>query len=194
MVGKVGSSVVDRMRIPAGVVTRSLVVVRPVEGHVSVHDARTELAVVAMQWGDVLMRFTSAAQVWEVLAAFVAAREALRGVEGTVPADYRGSDGWPWLSVLSVTWTRPPEWSVVSQERLDAQQHRTVHWVDVHMGPVLWRVVDWAGYEAALALLRNVHRTAVAVFADGGKFRTDPAKLDAFSEAPCNGQRLRAGA
>jgi len=31
------------------------------------------------------------------------------------------------------------------------------------MGPLLWRVLDWAGYEAALTLLRNVHRTAVAV-------------------------------
>ncbi|WP_255564785.1 hypothetical protein [Candidatus Mycobacterium methanotrophicum] len=61
-------------------------------------------------------------------------------------------------------------------------------------GAVGWRVVDWAGYEAALVLLRNVHRTAVAVFADGGKFRTDPSKLDAFSEAPRNGQGLRAGA
>ena len=36
--------------------------------------------------------------------------------------------------------------------------------------------------EAALALLRNVHRTAVAVFTDGGKFRTDPSKVDAFTE------------
>lgn len=43
----VGSSrVVDRMRIPAGVVTHSLVVVRPVAGRVSVQDARTEFAVV----------------------------------------------------------------------------------------------------------------------------------------------------
>ena len=50
------------------------------------------------------------------------------------------------------------------------------------MGPVQWRVVDWAGYESALTLLRNVHRTAVAVFPDGGKFRVDPSKVDAFTE------------
>ncbi|MFW0154135.1 hypothetical protein ACNUDN_30710 [Mycobacterium sp. smrl_JER01] len=177
------SSAADRMRIPAGVVTRSLVVVRPIEGHVSVHDARTDLAVVSLQWGDVFMRFTSAAQVSALLAAFGAVREALRGVDGAVPVDpVVGASEWPWMSVLSVTWTRPPEWSVVAQSRFDARQRRTLHWVDVHMGPVLWRVVDWAGYEAALVLLRNLHRTAVAVFRDGGKFRSDPSKVDAFTE------------
>lgn len=183
MSGVVGSSAADRLRVPAGVVTRSLVVVRPVEGHVSVQDARTDLAVVSLQWGDVFMRFTSAAQVAALLAAFGAVRESLRGVDGVVPVDQVvGVSEWPWLSVLSVTWTRPPDWSVVAQSRFDARQRRTLHWVDVHMGPVLWRVVDWAGYEAALMLLRNVHRTAVAVFRDGGKFRSDPSRLDAFTE------------
>jgi hypothetical protein len=64
---------------------------------------------------------------------------------------------------MSVTWTRPPDWSVVNQSSYDERRRRRLYWVDVHMGPVQWRVVDWAGYEAALTLLRNVHRTAVAV-------------------------------
>jgi len=174
------SRVVDRMRIPAGVVTHSMVVVRPVKGHVSVQDARTEFAAVMVHWGEVFMRFTSAAQVHAVLEAFGAARAGLRGAQGTVPSSPAVGDAeWPWVSTLSVTWTRPPEWSVVPQERWDAVQRRTVHWVDVHMGPVLWRVVDWAGYEAALELLRNVHRTSVACFIDGGKFRADPSKAGA---------------
>lgn len=188
MSGVVGPPVVERMRIPAGVVTRSLVVVRPLEGHVSVHDARTDLAVVSVQWGDVFLRFTSAAQVSAMLAAFGAVRAALRGVDGSVPTE-RVAGEWPWVSVLSVTWSRPPEWSVVSQSRFDERQRRTVYWVDVHMGPVLWRIVDWAGYEAALTLLRNVHRTAVAVFPDGGKFRSDPSKADAFTETVTVGAR-----
>lgn len=178
MTAVVESPVVDRMRIPAGVVTRSLIVVRPVDGHVSVHEARSDLAEVTMQWGDVFMRFTSAAQVSAVLAAFGAVREALRGAEGVVPAVQGGGEEWPWMTVLSVTWTRPPDWTVVPQSRFDERQRRTVHWADVHMGPVLWRVVDWAGYEAALTLLRNVHKTAVAVFPDGGKFRADPSRAD----------------
>jgi len=45
------------------------------------------------------------------------------------------------------------------------------------MGPLLWRVVDWAGYEAALMLLRNVQRTAVAVFVDRGRFWADPSRV-----------------
>lgn len=177
-----GSRVVERMPIPAGLVTRTLVVVRPVAGHVSVHDARTDLAVVSVQWGDIFMRFTSAAQVSAVLAAFGAVREALRGAVGTASLDTVSGGDWAGVSVVSVTWTRPPEWSVVNQSSYDERRRKTVHWVDVHMGPVQWRVVDWAGYEAAMTLLRNVHRTAVAVFTDGGKFRTDPSKVDAFTE------------
>ncbi|MCV7256765.1 hypothetical protein H7J86_31775 [Mycobacterium hackensackense] len=171
------------MSIPAGLVTRTMVLVRPVEGHVSVQDARTDLAVVALQWGDIFMRFTSAAQVSAVLAAFGAVREALRGAAGSATLKAVGADEWPGVSVVSVTWTRPPEWSVVNQSRYDQRRRCTVHWVDVHMGPVQWRVVDWAGYEAALTLLRNVHRTAVAVFPDGAKFRSDPSKVDAFTES-----------
>lgn len=177
-----GSRVVDRMPIPAGLVTRTMVVVRPVAGHVSVQDARTDLAVVSVQWGDIFMRFTSAAQVAAVLAAFGAVREALRGVAGNATLEAVRGDKWPGVSVVSVTWTRPPEWSVANQSSYDERRRRTVHWVDVHMGPVQWRVVDWAGYEAALTLLRNVHRTAVTVFLDGPKFRADPSKADAFTE------------
>lgn len=177
-----GSRVVDRMTVPSGLVTRTMVVVRPLAGHVSVSNARTDLAVVSVQWGDIFMRFTSAAQVSAVLAAFGAVREALRGAAGTVPLEAVSGEEWPGVSTVSVTWTRPPDWSVVNQTAYDERRRRTLHYVDVHMGPIQWRVVDWAGYEAAMTLLRNVHRTAVAVFTDGGRFRTDPSKLDAFTE------------
>ncbi|SPX94946.1 Uncharacterised protein [Mycobacterium xenopi] len=177
-----GSRVVERMPIPAGVVTRTLVVVRPVAGHVSVSEARSDLAVVSVQWGEIFMRFTSAAQVSAVLAAFGAVRESLRGVAGSARLEMVNREAWPGVSVVSVTWMRPPEWSVVAQSGYDERRRTTAHWVDVHMGPILWRVVDWAGYESAMTLLRNVHRTAVAVFSDGGKFRADPSKVDAFSE------------
>ena len=182
-----GSRVVERMPIPAGLVTRTMVLVRPVAGHVSVQDARTDLAVVSVQWGDIFMRFTSAAQVSAVLAAFGAVRESLRGAAGSATLEAVRGDEWPGVSVVSVTWTRPPEWSVVNQACYDERRRRTVCWVDVHMGPVQWRVVDWAGSEAALTLLRNVHRTAVAVFPDGPKFRADPSKTDSFTETALKG-------
>ena len=113
--------------------------------------------------------------------------DALKHIKGAYSLvasskDMVSGDAWPGVSVVSVTWTRPPEWSVVPQSGYDERRRRTLHYVDVHMGPVQWRVVDWAGYEAALTLLRNVHRTAVAVFTDGGKFRADPSKVDAFTE------------
>jgi len=62
------------------------------------------------------------------------------------------------------------------------------------MGPVLWRVVDWAGYEAALMLLRNVQRTAVAVFVDGGRFWADPSRVGRveLKAAPASSAAARA--
>lgn len=72
---------------------------------------------------------------------------------------------------------------MVSQSKYDAAQRRTIHWVDVYMGPVQWRFVDWAGYEAAMTLMRNAHRAAVAVFDDGAQFSADPSRVDAFTAA-----------
>lgn len=167
----------------AGLVTKTLVVVPATDGHITVNDAGTSAATLSVQWGDVLMRFTSAAQVSEVLAAFGAVREAMRGVDGTFPSTSETADSWPWLSIVTVAWSRPPGWSVVSQSKYVAPQRRTVHWVDVHMGPVQWRFVDWAGYEAALSLMRNAHRAAVAVFDDGPAFLTDPSRVDVLTDA-----------
>jgi hypothetical protein len=50
------------------------------------------------------------------------------------------------------------------------------------MGPLLWRITDHTGYHSTLTLLRNAHRTAVTVFPDGPKHRTDPSKTDAFDQ------------
>jgi len=165
----------------SAVVTRTMVMVRVQEGHVSVSDARTNKSTMTVTWGDVIMRFTSAAQVHAMLAAFAAVRAALRGIPGNVPTR-TDPDGNPWLSVVSIAWLETPTWVVVPQSRYDEKRRTTAHYVDIHMGPVLWRIVDWAGYESALALLRNAHRTAVAVFSDGGKFRTDPTTIDVISE------------
>ncbi|MDX1886926.1 hypothetical protein [Mycolicibacterium sp. 120270] len=164
------------MRVPAGVVTRTLVMVRPLPGHVSVEDARTERTVLSVQWGEVLMRFTSAEQVWTVLEAFGAVRQALRGAVGTEVLDGGCTELWPGFSAVSVTWTRAPEWSVAVQEDYDELRRRRVCWVDVVMGPVVWRVVDWAGFEAGLVLWRNALRTAVGVFVGGGRWRCDPSR------------------
>lgn len=176
----------------AGVVTKTLVVVPAIEGHISVSDAGTAMAALSVQWGDVLMRFTSAAQVTEVLAAFGAVREAMRGVDGALVTAAGDGRPWPWVSVVSVAWMQPPGWSVVSQSKYDAAQRRTIYWVDVYMGPVQWRFVDWAGYEAAMTLMRNAHRAAVAVFDDGAQFSTDPSRMDAFAAAGIPDMHARA--
>ena len=63
------------------------------------------------------------------------------------------------------------------------EQRRTVHWVDLHMGPITWRVTDRVGYDTLMDELRRVHRAAVGVFLDGGRYRRDPSKiLDSFDD------------
>lgn len=136
-----------------------------------------------VHWGEVFLRFRSAAQVYAVLEAFGAVCGGLRGVRGAVPSGSAVGDvGWPWVSVLSVTCSRLLGWCVVCEVRWGVVRWgvvrgRVVRWVGVGMGPVLWWVVGWAGYGVALELLRNVLRASVACFLDGGRFRLDPSKV-----------------
>ncbi|NKZ70023.1 hypothetical protein GTA09_09150 [Rhodococcus hoagii] len=63
--------------------------------------------------------------------------------------------------------------------RYSDAQRRTIYWADVHMGPVTWRIIDHVGYSSLISALRTAHKTAVAAFPDGAKYRKDPTKVDA---------------
>lgn len=52
---------------------------------------------------------------------------------------------------------------MVPHTRYSPEQRRNVHWVDLHMGPLTWRIVDRVGYDTMMEEFRRVHRTAVAV-------------------------------
>ena len=80
-------------------------------------------------------------------------------------------------------WLDSPEHTAVPHHRYSSEQRRTIHWVDLHMGPVTWRITDRIGYDTLMAELRRVHRAAVGVFLDGSRYRRDPAKLlDVFDD------------
>ena len=167
-----------------GIVTHTVAVIAGTHQHdISVYAARTSSAYLVCRLGHMSMTFHDAATVCTVANAFAAVRAAAMGIPGTMPAATSPPEAQFAAQAFAITWTHPPSYQVVRHSRLDERIGRTRWWVDVHMGPVTWRVLDRAGLDAILDTMRAVHRTAVAVFLDGGKYRADPTKLpDAFDD------------
>ena len=166
---------------PEAIVTHTTARIRGLQnGHVSVSFARTNEAVLTLVWGGIVLRYLSADAAQGVLEGFVAARSLLIGLDNTAPiaptpAAEVEAYGRP---TVELTWIRRPGYAVVHHNAYSKTHQRTVHWVDLHMGPVTWQILDHVGFNGALEVLRNAHRTAVAVFLDGGKYRTDPTRDD----------------
>ena len=148
------------------------------DGRISVSFARTPEAFVSLAWGGVGMRFLNANAAQGVLEGFAAVRAHLMGVEYESPLPPDGADqGYAQPSVM-LSWERRTPYAVIRRDAFSQPRQRTVRWVDLHMGPILWQIVDRAGYDSVVGILRDVHRTAVAVCLDGGKYRADPTKDD----------------
>jgi hypothetical protein len=65
-------------------------------------------------------------------------------------------------------------YAVVPQTGTARTGDRAIHWVDLHTGPITWQIRDQIGLRSAVALLKHVHTTAVAVFLDGPAHAEDP--------------------
>jgi hypothetical protein len=68
------------------------------------------------------------------------------------------------VPTVAIDWTRRPAYAVVPRQELSRDRSRLIRWLDLHMGPVTFQVLDQAGCRGAVALLRAAHRTAVKVF------------------------------
>ncbi|QCB51823.1 hypothetical protein E5720_17465 [Rhodococcus sp. PAMC28707] len=168
----------------AGIITHTTAIITgPQNATITVTAAATDEAQMIVALGHVMMTFLSAEAVCDVIAGFATVRAALIGADGQSP--YPSQPGGEFgAAAISVLWLGGPEHSVVPNSHYSVEQRRTVHWVDLHMGPITWRVTDRVGYDTLMEEFRRVHRTAVGVFLDGGRFRRDPSKiLDAFDEA-----------
>lgn len=166
--------------VPAAIVIHTTARVQGVQtGHVSVNFARTQQAVVTLMWGGILLRFVSAEAAQGVLEGFAAARAALSRLDNNVAAQAPAQGCVEFASqTMELTWTRRATYAVVPQSRYSERLRRTVHWVDLHMGPVTWQIIDHVGFQSAIDILRTAHKTAVGVCLDGGKFRSDPTRSD----------------
>lgn len=165
---------------PAGIVTHTTAVVAGEQhAEIAVYAARTAQARMTVTIGYLMMTFTSAETAQKVLEGFAAARAALMGLDNLAPAPAAPGSDFA-RNVLSITWIYPPTYAIVRGNRYSEAERRNIRWVDLHMGPITWRIADHTGYHGLLEQLHTAHKTAAATFLDGPKFRKDPTKVDAF--------------
>lgn len=166
-----------------GIVTHTTVLVAgPQQATITATSAATDEAQMIVALGHVMMTFRSAETVSAVITGFATVRAALAGADGQAPHPAQPGAEFG-AAAISVLWLDSPEHTAVPHHRYSSEQRRTIHWVDLHMGPVTWRITDRIGYDTLMAELRRVHRAAVGVFLDGSRYRRDPAKLlDVFDD------------
>ena len=66
----------------------------------------------------------------------------------------------------------------MAKNTVPPDRSRTVHWTDIYMGPITFQILDRAAFHSATQLLRDAHRTAIAVCLDGPQFSADPTGDD----------------
>ncbi|NUS42905.1 MAG: hypothetical protein HOQ24_04325 [Mycobacteriaceae bacterium] len=148
------------------------------QAEISVRFARTQEAFVTLDWGKVLVCFKSADAAQGVLEGFAGARGHMMGVDYELPMPPSIERG-QWVnSTVQLTWERRLNYTAERREVYSERQRRTLRWVDLQMGPVTWQLLDRVGYDSAIDILRETHRTAVAVCLDGAVHRADPTRDD----------------
>ena len=98
-----------------------------------------------------------------MLEGFVTARSAMVLIPRQIPAPAPASTEPFALPTVAIDWTRRPAYAVVPRQELSRDRSRQLRWLDLHMGPVTFQVLDQAGCLGAVALLRNAHRAGVRV-------------------------------
>lgn len=165
--------------IPPAIITHTVATIR---GHqdadVTVYHARTSDVRVAIAWGGILMTLYTAQTAQGILEAFAAARAHMARVPHEIPAPAAELDAAFARPMLAIDWTRRPSYAAVAQSGISRSGDRTVHWVDLHMGPVTWQIRDQVGLRSTLELLKRAHHTAVAVCLDGEQHSADPTADD----------------
>jgi hypothetical protein len=165
--------------VPPAVITHTIAVVRGhQEADVTVYHARTPDVRIAMTWGSILMTLYSAQAAQGILEGFAAARAAMAQVPREIPAPPAPHEPPFARPTLAVDWTRRPSYAAVPQSGPAKAGGKTIHWVDLHMGPLTWQLRDQNGLHSAIDLLVRAHKTAVAVCLDGAQHSADPTADD----------------
>jgi hypothetical protein len=165
--------------MPAAIITHTVASIRgQQDGDIAVYHARTTDVRIAITWGAILMTVYTAHAAQGLLEAFAAARAKMAEVPRLIPPPPTTPEQPVARHALAIDWTRRPAYAVVAQSATSKLGANTVHWVDLHTGPITWQIRDQVGLRSALQLLTHVHRTAIAVCLDGEQYRADPTGDD----------------
>ncbi|MEV8237821.1 hypothetical protein AB0P23_21445 [Rhodococcus sp. NPDC077669] len=150
---------------------------------VRVLHAGSDTAELHINLGPFFLIFRNAAAVHGFISAFAAVRSQMFGLTGKVGVPLTVRDEFA-MATLAVVYLDTPKYHVENVQRYSEVQRRPIHWVELVMGPVTWRIVDHDSYDTLMEQFRKMHRVSVGAFPDGGRYRRDPTKvLDAFDEA-----------
>ncbi|MDQ1322089.1 MAG: hypothetical protein QG655_3334 [Actinomycetota bacterium] len=162
---------------PAALVSHTMIRIQGEQvGDLSVHHACSPNARLQLQWGGILMAMLSAQACQGVLEGFSAARSAMALIPRHIPASPIASDPFA-RPAVAIDWMRRPAYAVVPRQELSRDRTRQLRWLDLHMGPVTFQILDQAGCVGAVELLTSAHRTAIQVFLDGPDHAEDPADI-----------------
>jgi len=165
--------------IPAALITHTVASIRGAQdADIAVYHARTPDVRIAMTWGGILMTLYTCQAAQGLLEAFAAARGKMAHVPREIPPPARDLDDTFARPTLAIDWTRRPNYAVTAQSAVSKRGGKTVHWVDLHTGPITWQIRDQVGLRSTLQVLTRVHRTAIAVCLDGEQYRADPTGDD----------------
>lgn len=168
----------DTHLTPAALVSHTMIRIQGEQvGDLSVHHACSPHARLRLQWGGVLMTMLSAQACQGVLEGFSAARSAMALIPRHLPVPPAAADPFA-RPTVAIDWMRRPAYAVVPRQELSRDRARQLRWLDLHMGPVTFQILDQAGCVAAVELLHTAHRTAIQVFTDGPDHAQDPTDID----------------
>ncbi|CAN3132304.1 hypothetical protein ACNUDN_31315 (plasmid) [Mycobacterium sp. smrl_JER01] len=163
---------------PAALLTHTMVRIQGDQsGDIAVFHACSPEARLRLQWGGLLMTMFSAQAVQRVLEGFCAARAAMTLIPRSIPAPVPADEPFA-VPTVSVDWTRRPAYAVVPRQELSRDRSRQLRWLDLHMGPITFQVLDQAGAVSTVDLLTTAHRTGAQIFLDGPDFAADPRDRD----------------
>lgn len=164
---------------PAALVSHTIVRVQGVQdGDITVSHACSPTARLRMQWGCLLFTMLSAQAAQGVLEGFCAARAAMALIPRRIPAPAPTTAEPFAVPTVAIDWMRRPAYAVVPRQELSRDRTRQIRWLDLHLGPVTFQILDQDGAVSAVDLLTKAHRTAARVFLDGPDFAADPRDRD----------------
>jgi hypothetical protein len=166
--------------IPAAMITHSTVVIKGQQHSldITVHHARTPDARISITFNGMHMLIYSCHAAQGLLEAFAAARGQMIHLPDHIPSPAQHRSDPDTRVALSTEWTRRPTYAVVAQSGINKLKTARLHWIDLYTGPTTWQIRDRAGLLSMIELLTRVHRTAIAVFADGETYSADPTGHD----------------